>query len=889
MSAVVALYLVCSSLIWSASASDHPEAATELRHFTFEFNDDQDYDNQPDDWSRRHGRGFPHYVSATIDRTVGRHGRQSLRFDLNGGAAAYYSPLLRIDNLHSYYIRGALKTSDLHDTAALISVSLLDQRRKRIRRFLSKPVTGTHKDWVEVSIGPFRPDTESCFLVIGCHIVNSDRSDIRGQVWFDDLWVGGLPRLVLSPRPKRHYFMAGEQVLIESEAVGLDRQQTYRLESSLENVFGTVQSSESVPLQMESNTIESAGGVSRQVWKLPPEPPGFYRARVRLIANGLRCLERDLTFVVMDPETASPTGEFGWSLSGGMRNLSPEMLSEIARHAGIHWMKLPLWSASHLDSPVKASSASTMVDLLEAQRIKVVGLLSDPPPMMMAKFANRSTEASKIFGMPRDFWYPSLEPLIVRYAFRVRHWQLGGEEDTSFVGLSSLDATVNQVKQEFDRIGHDTQVGFRWDWGATSLPKTLPSGFLSQVAPPGVTADQLQSAGGSAAGTTLQRRWLVLPTERNPQATVSERAARLAKLMLAGKLSKAEVIFSPEPREEAIDLFNEDGSPGPMYLPWRTMATTLGGAEFLGRLSLPKRSENVLFQRDGKLYLILWSEQPVDEELYLGTKPYVTDLWGHHLPAQVDPSNGRLSIRATSTPVIVRDCSEPIVRWCLAVRFDKGQLKSEYGQHDEAILGANTFSQGVSGRVVLHMPPEWEVEPGHWELQASAGEQFRLPMLMTFPSDAALGAFRPTVDFEIAADRPYKFTVHLPYQLGSPDIQVSVTSRLLPDGRLEVEQKIVNQTSPPEMLDFSCSLFVPGHVRQKQFVTRLGQGEDKRFYYIPNGRALIGKTLWMRAEQIDGRRVLNQRHTVADPDNPASQNPPEVSTAPPAEDAAVAR
>mgnify|MGYP000872388038 CR=1 FL=1 len=168
------------------------------------------------------GREFPHYVAATIDRSVGRHGRQSLRFDLNGGQAAYYSPLLRIDDLHSYYIRGALRTTELHDTAALISVSLLDQKRRRIRRYLSKPVTGTHKNWVEVSIGPFRPDADSCFLVVGCHIVNSDRSDIRGQVWFDDIWVGGLPRLVLTPRPNRHYFMTGQPLarLLTAQPVG---------------------------------------------------------------------------------------------------------------------------------------------------------------------------------------------------------------------------------------------------------------------------------------------------------------------------------------------------------------------------------------------------------------------------------------------------------------------------------------------------------------------------------------------------------------------------------------------------------------------------------------------------------------------------------------------
>ncbi len=46
--------------------------ATPLRHFTFEADDDQDYDGHPDDWSRRIGDGFPAYVKSGIDRTVAR-------------------------------------------------------------------------------------------------------------------------------------------------------------------------------------------------------------------------------------------------------------------------------------------------------------------------------------------------------------------------------------------------------------------------------------------------------------------------------------------------------------------------------------------------------------------------------------------------------------------------------------------------------------------------------------------------------------------------------------------------------------------------------------------------------------------------------------------------
>ena len=69
--------------------------AVEAVRYTFETDQDLDYDQQPDDWTRRIGPGFPHYVSVEIDRTQGQQGRQSLEFEANGGPAIVYSPACR--------------------------------------------------------------------------------------------------------------------------------------------------------------------------------------------------------------------------------------------------------------------------------------------------------------------------------------------------------------------------------------------------------------------------------------------------------------------------------------------------------------------------------------------------------------------------------------------------------------------------------------------------------------------------------------------------------------------------------------------------------------------------------------------------------------------------
>lgn len=919
---------------------DHFANAVEVRRFSFETNEDQDYDGQPDDWTRRCGRGFPIYVKAGIDRQRGAAGKQSLRFDLNGGQAAYYSSLVRVNSSHSYILRANILTSGLEHDAAIVSVSFLDQRRQRISRMLSRPVAGTHKDWQTVWVGPFNPDPEVRFIVLGTHIVESDRRDVRGTVWFDDLWLGSLPQLDLSISSGRHYFSSGEQIFVEAKATGVATTGEHRLKLQLFGTEGQRLSETIIPLKVAAaapakpvpglspapsidphgaiqktsghpdgsdggadNALGNDGGVGGAFmtphrWNLSQQGYGYFRVHATLERDHLPLLEKETSFVVVPAVEPLKQGEFGWSIPQQPSRLPLSTLGDVVSQGGVNWIKFPLWSACQLN--VKNFDHAGMMQLLdrmEEQGISLVGLLNDPPAVLTDNCGQTCSGVSRIFRLPRSFWYSPLEPLIARYSFRIRNWQLGGEDDNSFIGLTSLPQVLQSVKAEFDRIGNDTRFGIHWDWNQplptpSDLDSPLPPSantptlaaseeavtattsrintygsarnrFLSLSSSNGTTAEELESALHKTKNAGIPR-WVLIEALPTGRVSTEGRAADLVRKMLAAKLGGADAIFFNDPFSSQRGILHSDGSPAELFLPWRTTASLLRGATCLGSLDLPQRSLNTVIATPHELVVFAWNEQPTREEFYLGETLTATDLWGRPLAVDIDSKTGCRIVTVGKTPVILRGCSSPIARWLLSLRFEKGKLRSEYGGHEEAILGMNTFPQGVSAKVTLHMPNDWEVEPSNWTQQFAAGEKFRLPTLLTFPPDASLGRLRPTVDFEISADRQYKFTMHLPYELGLGDLNLRVTCRELPDGRLEVEQRIVNNTKPPEILDFNCTLFIPGQIRQKQVVNKLTPNSDgdKRLYFVPNAASLRGKQLWLRAEQIDGRRVLNYRLRV---------------------------
>jgi hypothetical protein len=47
-------------------------------------------------------------------------------------------------------------------------------------------------------------------------------------------------------------------------------------------------------------------------------------------------------------------------------------------------------------------------------------------------------------------------------------------------------------------------------------------------------------------------------------------------------------------------------------------------------------------------------------------------------------------------------------------------------------------------------------------------------------------------------------------------------------------------------------------------VVKLGQDRDQKSYRLPDGRELIGKTLWLRAEEVGGQRILNFRFVATE-------------------------
>ncbi len=857
--------------------------------YSFEPNDDLDYDSLPDDWVRRKGPKFPRYVKIGIDCGAGCDGEQSLRFDANGGAAILYSPLIPIDALHTYRFRGKIRTKDLKQDAAVLSVSLLNHRRQRVQRFLTPAVTGTQDDWQTVELANIVPEDDIRFVSIGCHLLPGEEEGIGGTVWFDDLVLTQSPRMEIDNDFFAHFVKEDSPVIFTSKVSGLEPGRSYAIQFEYFDADGKSLDQRLHPLTTEEPDLESPSVPRSIPWDLGQQEPGYYRLTAKLLQDDRLVVYEETTLAVMQlVDKPRLQGEFGWSISTMPKQIKLENLVKIAGQAGINWVKFPVWNSVRPEDRDQTGELAKFFDLLYDRHIRTVGMLNDPPPELRAKFARNWLGVSEIFSTQNSVWGPSVEPSVARFSSAIRHWQLGDEDDSSFEGLTDLAGTLDRAYEEINRIGLNSQLGIPWHRNhPVPALSNQTLGFVSLRETDGGDLDELRSVWKSSEDSRSERWVLLQPNQLSSDR--KRRAGQLVRQMLAAKMSKVDAVFINRVLEGRDSLLNPDGSPSDLFLPWRTMALALQEAEFLGEITFPQGSRNAVFARDGEAIIILWNDLPEEqtEEFYLGENVVETDLLGRTRRLQPssrsqDANFREQQVTVTNTPKILRGCSESVARWRLATRFEIGEMRSEYGSHEDAVLGRNTFPLGVSGKVLLETPTRdhagaasermeadvrenesgWQAEPREWTITSAAGESFRLPLFLKLPTDANLGDSQMKLTFQITGDRPYRFQVLSPYHVGSGDVTLQVIDRKLDDGRLEIQQIVNNSTSPTEVLDFRCSLLVPGSPRQKARVTRLGSGEDRKFYFLDNADAFRGKELRLKLEQEGGGRILNHIWTV---------------------------
>jgi hypothetical protein len=564
---------------------------------------------------------------------------------------------------------------------------------------------------------------------------------------------------------------------------------------------------------------------------------------------------RHVSLVVIDSAERRPWGEFGWTLARGETPLTMDQLVELLPHTGIHWAKFPLWQSTEKGDPVDA--LLKFAQRLGGRHVQLVGLLDQPPTEVLAKLEGGShPPIASVLSSDASHWLPSLDPMMTRLSLKVRWWQLGGDRDTSFVSYPELPRRMRELRGQLFRLGQKAHLGMAWEW-LNDLPSedSPPWDFMSFTADPPLSGADL-GAYLDALQHWPAQRWVLVEPLPASEYDLAARAQDLVVQMISAKIHGANAIFIPDPFSSEHGLMHEDGTPNPLLLVWRTAALHLAGATYLGSMPMPMGSHTHVFSRDGETTMVIWNQQQVQEIIYLGRDVRQAEVWGRTSRPAVDGQ--RQVIDVGPVPLFLTGVDERIARWSMAVKLEKEKLPSVFGQpHQNAITLENSFLRGVDGRLQIVAPKTWHMIPDRLNVQLLAQQRHSFPFEVVLPLGVSNGQHQIRIDFDISADEPYQFSVYRQLEVGLGDVEIDLATRLDEDGSLVVEQQTTNRED--QEISFKFVLYAPNRRSKRSQVFGLGRGQDVKIYRYPNGNDLLGKTLWLRAEEFNGPRIFNHR------------------------------
>lgn len=604
------------------------------------------------------------------------------------------------------------------------------------------------------------------------------------------------------------------------------------------------------------------------VWKPKLPGSGYYEAVVRCRGNDRDpsnqepTAERDVTFERRVRFASLPKiepvrdGSFGWSFDAVRQPLPPRTLAQLAPELGVQWIRLPVWY--DYEDHTAENEMADFLERLSEQGVQFIGALDRPPARFCLGFA--SDEEIPIARAISDpaLWQPALSPILPRMALKIQRWQLGSDDDVSLIGFPDRQRAIAEVRAELVRYNRQVQIGVAWNWIYELAPDVADElQFISFRTDPSLAAHELDeylaANAGRGFGTVVQIR----PLDADRYSD-DARARDLLERMIETRRHETLAALLPEPFSTNRGIFTENGEPTPMLLPWRTAASQLGAAKRIGELSLRAEAVNHVFLREKDALLIVWSDQPTHETLYLGDRPSAVDLWGNPVPLEEVGDEHVLPIGPV--PIFVSGLHPQIAAWRAGFRLLQRDLESVPNKPQKLPWqGVNAFAQGASGSLRVDAPELFSSAAVSPTFRLSPGEASQGELTFSLGPQANGGEQTIRIDFDVSADRQYKFSTYEKVYVGLKDVRIDIRSGIDETGTLTVEQEFINLGHTP--LSFDFYLYAPDRKRKRLQLREAEPGAYKLEYIFPDGEDLLGKELWLRAEATDGLRVLNHRFT----------------------------
>lgn len=933
--ATTALAAIVLNFVGLASVTAQDLLSEKIARWDFQQAEDRNMDLKPDGWQRVLDRDHPVYIDLTIaprDEEAGQAAKEAqstlavimhrvktgdfqqnyvperlppelasfmdryvlhkcLQAEMDGGSAERVSPRFPVDARFAYSLQGSIRTQNLHGHRAWIELQLLDENMEVVEVLRTDYASGT-LPWKRYQTqGASNPSRRLKWGRV--HIkVEPDAKALHfvGSASFDTVEIYRLPRLSLTTQLPQHIAQPGEPFEVICTGMGL-RKANSEVLFTLHDSDDKLIRQQSVPLRSlqfaaTAATVDGEGTPppgfmvkkstrvydGAAAWEISLDSPGLYRVRVDLGNRSIDSRFREILLAVMPPEQSIKAGPFGWSIPQFDTLIQPEDLPFLVRRFGASRVKVPAWfDAEDTSTPKRLGQ---MIDQLQEVGTRTIGRL-DTPPESYGISGSDQTLALAMLREPAS-WEEMIAPVLTKMGMKMTWYQIGSDDDLSLMSHEDVSALFTDVRRRMQTYSQELRLVLNWNW-LSEVPLDENASWNAthfRTSPP-LAADEL--AANLDEESTGHETWINFDPLSRSEYSLLDRVRDFVERAIVIKRSNIDAAFLTQPMDPEIGILMPDGTIGEMLLPWHTIVSNLGDATYAGSIQLPGNSTNHIFESDQGGLMVLWSDKPHVEQLYLGDNIAAIDIWGREV--KVEPTraahNGapEQSLEVTKWPILIRGVDMNVVRWRQQFAVNLTHLASTIGV--EQLLPftmENTFAQTATGELNLYSPQLIGKTRAERRFEIRSTGKLQQQLQLAVRNDASAGQHQLRFDFELAADRSYRFAVYRSIRLGLGDVEFHWDAVKIDENRVELRLELQNHT--PQDVNFDCKIFPTGRAYHRMNIMNASPGVTLKQKMVLAPTTENG-VIRIRCEQIGVGRILNYRIKVVDPAKADIEDEPE--------------
>lgn len=820
-------------------------------------------DPAPVNWNRIDAPGFPRYLEAVFDDSVGHDAAPSYRFALQGGSLAtrYFARDIPVMPGAIYQIVAYVRPARVVHAEAVMTASYCDQEFRLIDSSTRQcePVRGASSEepWQRMAFVLPPAPRNAGLITLTCELRQPKRQaasrtsprpiqfeDATAEAWFDDISIIRLPNATLEMNaanvPSACNVFAGDEI-IRAAAVVRDND-SRGIVNRLEVFDGDGRACFSHDIA----TISPNGDHDPEGVPLTDLPAGPYVAR-------LTCRSGDETLVTVErrfiklgravqqsPDSPTPIGV----------SLTPEAVAALNDTARLlHCMgpgavKVPIWRTEIDDHRLVYgdSAFNRFLDGLIARGATPVAMLESPPRSLMVTYDPGADGLLDVLASPPARWRPYLALPLARLGARVRHWQLGPDtEPDPNESLEQSRLAVSQVAAELRPLVNQPVVVIPARAGvaadpasATSQPVGIEGGETIALSD-GVSWQHISDQIGAVDRRITRPQW-ALVEQLNPHRL--ERHARLAEFsrrIVATLAAGMDAVFVRQPWtivEGAVVPLDELAIA-------HTFAAALTGCDTATPVWIGPDITGWWFsgRERQRGVLIAWTRgdagEPRRVAMDLGNRVERLDIWGNRTP---EPPGG---ILLGASPSIFENVAGWRVLAQSSLALDNSLVTPMLDTQSRTLTLRNPLPTRLRARLRIATPVGLHISPRVADVDLAAGQTLSLPLDLQVPTNFPAGDHVLPIELKIDGDENAMLTLRTPLTVEAPGLDVQVLAEA--EGpRVRIVQRITNRTD--RSLVLRSILVAPGRPRTSRTIPDLPPGQSVTRTYFVDAPAAAGET-----------------------------------------------